>query len=212
MVVGCTNSDQAKIDAGMKRAANNKPGFIRLVNFGETPATMFQGDRPLFAGTTEKGIPSRMVPLGVGAKKLIIQIGKDTKIPVEVMMESDKATYVMLMADEKTVTNMFAGSYRPNDSGNVAILFLDENGSPVPEGPKVSIKGGTGTSNAGAGTVSVGSGSCTVSGANLTESADTDIEDKAAYTFVMLKSGDKFKPFLMRNTASEKAVSAGQSQ
>jgi hypothetical protein len=139
------------------------------------------------------GRASLPLPIDKGATRL--DLGGDRFVPLA-LEEGAVATEIVLK-DAKTGL-FFDGRRYADDSGNVRVFFVDENGNPDPSAPAQKLEGGEGTElshdqslNLPTETYSYGD-------------ATVEILPKYAYSFYFVKQGDTYQAHFLINADPSK--------
>lgn len=209
---GCQPTEEQIISDAEKPVSsltdpNKKAAYLRIVNVSGSPVNPVDKQRPL-TGEIANLESSRMV----AASSKMTELSLGEKIPsVPTQLKSGSGTTVVALPNGKV--GIISDEKRNADGGNnVRVVFMDENGQTLTAGPEIKATGPTSDPVLSPGAeLTLATGDYTVKGGPVKGSASVKVEAKFAYTFLFIKEGSKFVPFLLLNGDNQRPAGAGMS-
>lgn len=195
---GGPSAEQAALDRIKNRP---KPGYVRILNLRDGPATLLSGERPVNPDV-QPGGSGKLAPDGVGKRNLFVEYsGQRTKLDVSLV--SGEGHTIVLVPGNYFVVG--AEPVKPVDGKNLRVTFVDKSGGEIKSGKSVTVKTAEGekTATAGGDVLDVVSGNVSCLGVSHT------FEPNFAYTLIVVVDKGSMRPYFMLNTANDRPVAAG---
>lgn len=196
----CSQSpEDAKRDAAVQRMMNRpKPGYVRLLNLTSKSADLFDDNR-LLNPTIPPGEASRLSPIKAGDVEVIVKF-TDKSVKVKVGIQSGIGTTIVMFPDERTEI-IGDEPIKPVGDSNIHVAFVGGGSAKATSGGK-SVDLSSGKSE-----YTFTLGEWTVGGPGLSGTARQNVEDKLAYSILIVRG----RPFFLLNTNNDQPIAGGVS-